>query len=229
MPGNVYCMKFNQLFRCFEVHHNRLERLEAARDCHLAIQLQHLRYTLDPAVAEWDRTLPSLKKLLRKESKISVKDKLALDEDINSLEGKHNKDQEFLTQRAKAGWLFDYYHQKLVDSDADLEFDIRNLSDVSDDESSTSERLKKYHKDWISMSTLPYSASEEDVTMQDGDSDNPAAVNSNRDPESLEIPNALSNSQDLMPPQCWGSFDEDEDTPQPVDLLPINNQTWTTQ
>ncbi len=38
--------------------------LEAARNRHLAIQMQHLHSTLDPIEAEKDGTLASLKKML---------------------------------------------------------------------------------------------------------------------------------------------------------------------
>jgi hypothetical protein len=96
--------------------------------------MQHLHYTLDPIEAEKDGTLASLKKLLGKEAKTTAKDKLILDRDIANLEGEHEEDTEYIEKQAKAGWLLDYFHQKIADSDeGESDFDIRNVSDVSDD------------------------------------------------------------------------------------------------
>ncbi len=56
-------LQLNQLFRSFEFHHNRLERLEAAHERQAAIQMKHLQITLDPIAAQQDGTLASLQEI----------------------------------------------------------------------------------------------------------------------------------------------------------------------
>ena len=129
-------LKLNELFRCFEVHHNRLERLEAARERHLAIQMHHLQITLDSNAARKDGTLESLKKMLQKETEILAQDSEALENDqVEAFEGDHDEDLEFLEKKEKAGRCVDHYQAKSENfEDEDSDFDIRYLSDVSDDE-----------------------------------------------------------------------------------------------
>ena len=74
-------LKLNELFCCFEFHHNRLERLEAARERHLAIQMHNLQITLDPNATRKDGTLDSLKEMLQKETEILAQDSEALEND----------------------------------------------------------------------------------------------------------------------------------------------------
>jgi hypothetical protein len=223
-------LKFNQLFRCFEVHHNRLERLEAARDRHLAIQLQHLHYTLDPVAAEQDGTLDSLKKLLRQESKVSVKDKHALAQDINALEGDHEEDKEFLVKQEKAGWLFDYYHDKLADSDEESEFDVRNLSDVSDDDSS----ISKTSESSLRESNLEPSSGDldtkEDVTMLEVITDQlPVDLTARTSLSSRTMNSNPENSKSPDTPESWETSEVEEEHPSLIDPLVTNTQqTWTT-
>jgi hypothetical protein len=222
-------LKLNQLFRCFEVHHNRLERLEEARDRHLAIQLQHLHYTLDPVAAEKDGTLTSLKKLLSKESKASVKDKAALKEDIIALEGEHEEDREFVEKEERAGWLFHYYHQKIVDSE-DEEFDIRNLSDVSDEETATSKTIIDHDLPVGASIQIQDTDTDEDVTMQDAITDHdPITQDESYNKTQERSVNTPVNQSPAAPTNSWYSSDEDGDENSlTFSFSPPVQPTWTT-
>ena len=221
-------LKLNQLFRCFEFHHNRMERLEAARERHLAIQMQHLHYTLDPVEAEKDGTLFSLKKLLGKEAKLTEKDKLTLDNDVAKLEGEHEEDKEYTEKQTKAGWLFDYFHQKIKeDKDEELDFDVSNVSDVSDNNSETSEESQaKIIASKREPSPIPHiddNCTIIDSIMQD-------VPNSNT--LSLSGVKTLAQNQLYQHTQAspsWGSSDEEEQDPDlSVKASPIPQQKWTT-
>ncbi len=65
--------KMNQLFSCFEFHHYRLERLEAAPEWQAAIQLQHNQ--LDTVAARRNGMLANLEKMVHQEIKKTAKHK----------------------------------------------------------------------------------------------------------------------------------------------------------
>ncbi len=91
--------------------------------------------TLDPIAAQQDRTLESLPKMLNKELRQTKNDKATLKkEQVAAFEGTHKDDIEFLERKNRAGCMYDYYHNKLYESDnKESDFDINYLSDFSDE------------------------------------------------------------------------------------------------
>ena len=223
-------LQLNQLFRCFEFHHNRLERLEAAQDRQVAIQLKHMQLTLDPEAAQKDGTLASLQKLINKELCYSTSDKDLLEKDRSrTFDDTHEEDQEFVARKHKAGWLYDYYHNKLVDQDNESEFDINNLSDVSNDKKSAS----------LPSEVCPLYEDTEKGNPRKPDEEMPDAKAT---PDFLTVSSQDSNEDQPVPsygqqafpknaslgeksrPKTWGSDDDDKGRSSP----PITQEWLTT-
>jgi hypothetical protein len=191
-------LQLNTLFRCFEFHHNRLERLEAAHERYIAIQTKHLQLTLDPIAAQNDGTFCSLQKMITSEI-TSVQDtKMSLEAERKAaFEGTHDEDRDFLDRKQKAYQLYDYFHEKLQRQD-DSEFDINHISDVSDDETIGS-------SDSHSVKHLDVEA--RDVTMTD------ASVVEGEDPTSSQQEGQITASPptdvpQTSRPQSWDSDEE---------------------
>ncbi len=73
--------------------------MEAARERHAAIQLQHTPLTLDPKSAQRNGTLAALQKLVNKEIQRSAADKQSLEEDRSkAFDWIHDDHQEFLVK-----------------------------------------------------------------------------------------------------------------------------------
>ncbi len=127
-------LQLNTLFCCFAFHHNRLERLEAANERQLEIQTKHLQLTLDPTTAQRNGTFDSLKQLLTQEIQNVRQGKDLLEKDRASVfESTHEEDQDFLERKHKASKLYDYFHAKIDKNNDASDFDIAQISDVSDD------------------------------------------------------------------------------------------------
>ncbi len=128
-------LKMNELCRCFSLDHNRIERLEAARERHAEKRLQHLQLTLDPIKAKQNGTLAKLEKLVSKEICRSASEKKALAVEFRHMEsGPHEEDMEFLDKQTKAEKLFKHFHRKLTDqNDDNSEFSVDTLSKIGED------------------------------------------------------------------------------------------------
>ena len=210
-------LKMNQLFRCFELHHNRLERLEAARERHAEIQLQHIQVTLNPAVAQRDGTLAKLEKMVEEEQKLLATDRKLLETDHHqAFAEKNEEDEEYQARQEAAGRMFDYFYHKLEEkSDADSDFDIENISEVSYEDRTEGEAYHEKNRD-ISQTG--------DVGAMDTTEDFNEIANQPNEVFQKEP----SNTKRDTAPSTWGS-DDDNDVPSHISSPPLTNPTqWTT-
>ncbi len=214
-------LQLNTLFRSFEMHHNCLERLEAAHERQVALQTQHLQLTLDPAKAQQDGTLHSLQKLIIEEFRQIKQDKLTLEQERSSVfDTPHAEDKEVLDRKQRAFKLYDYFHEKIYSTnEQDSEFNINHLSDVSNDETIGSvDSAAKNKEDQCSDKEMP------DTQTVSGN-----VLDTNRQ-SPIELPQEeqILSSASLAPshtpqPSTW---DSDEEWESPSQLL--TQEPWTT-
>jgi hypothetical protein len=218
-------LRINQLSRCFELHHNRLERLEAARDRHAEIQLQHIQFTLDPVSAQKNGTLAKLEKLITNEIRQASDDRRALEEDTNrSLDEPHEDDIEFLERQAVAGRLFDYFHKKIeTNNDADS-FNIDTISEVS---------YGEYNGDTLGGEKVETQTalSEDDAMETDTEGnqfqDTNPVTHQGTLPASINSEHHSPPTTPIQVPTSWGSEDEDDNPDHPYSS-PKPTSQWTT-
>jgi hypothetical protein len=231
-------LQLNTLFRCVELHHNRLERLEAANERQVEIQIKHLQITLDPVAAKRDGTFSSLKKLLMQEIHQAQQDKIMLEtERALVFEGTHAEDQDFINRKQNAGKLYDYFHAKIDETGDNSDFDIAQISDVSDDETTASQgsisgptKLGATKDEGTVDEEMPDAKGCEDGTDENCTDDTTRQDNfkawkkvSTETSGMLPLPpDDTHESRDI--PLSWDSDTEDED----VITQPTSEQQWTT-
>ena len=203
--------------------------MEAARERHAAIHLQHIQLTLDPESAQKNGTLVALQKLVNKEIRKSAADKQSLEEDRSkAFDGIHDDDQEFLVKQTHAGQRFDHFHQKLEAMDDDQsEFDIANLSEVSDtevmdqDSTTTASDTKLAGTEAYELNHLPKSID----TKQHSDSpiqlEAPQATT-----EDFLTPTKPKQKGKFQSPRPWASDDEEDQSMSSNQV--ITQPQWTT-
>ena len=222
-------IKMNQLFRCFELHHHRLERLEAARDRQAEIQLKHIQITLDPLAAKRNGTLASLERMLNNERRQAVEDRKALEEDrVKAMEGPHEEDSEFLEKQAMAGRLFDRFHRKLEEhkGEDDSSFNVDRLSDAGSEDSTmmTDTAAERDERDEEASNNY----NQEDSAMDTTESTiiNHHGTNRKDPPFAGKVAHEQANPPNKIPeiaPTTWDS-EEDESHQSP----PLPQPPWTT-
>jgi hypothetical protein len=223
-------LQLNTLFRCFELHHNRLERLEAANERQVAIQTKHLQLTLDPVAAQRDGTFSTLKKLLTQELHQARQDKILLETERAAVfEGTHEEDQDYIERKHTAGKLYDYFHAKINEKEDSSEFDIAQLSDVSDDETIASHDLttestgRDATPDQEIVDEAMPDATDSNNKNAEHSQDETAHQGTNKSPETTLNPPVITH-QTRETPLSWDSDIEDDE----VITQPTSEQQWTT-
>ena len=224
-------VRMNQLFRGFELHHNRLERLEAARERHTAIQIQHIQLTLDPVAAKNNGTLAKLEKLVNKEIQCAEEDRKALDEESrNPIDAPQDADIEFLERQAFAKRLYAHFHQKLEkrnDNDDDS-FNLDNISVTSLEDDESDQNLNKQdstHKEEESGDNDDKNETE----LTDSET-NEKKVNDRDNSITKDTPDSSQKiaTSPAKPSPSWASDDE-MDCHSPSETLSDKHQNqWTT-
>jgi hypothetical protein len=223
-------INMNKLFRYFELHHNRLERLEAARDRQAEIQLQHIQLTLDPLAAKRNGTLASLERMLNNERRQAAADRKALEEDrVKALEGPHEEDSEFLEKQAMAGRLFERFHRKLEEhkGEDDSSFNVDRLSDAGSEDSLmmtdlAAERDEEASNNYNQEESVMDTQETKEVANHNASNQKGQPIAGNVEHESVKLPTKIPETA----PTTWDS-DEDEfnvahQSP------PLTQPPWTT-
>ena len=134
--------------------------------------------------------------------------------------------------------MFDYYHNNLVESDDDdnSDFDIRNLSDVSDDDTSISKETPTLNK--FPPISPPRQHSPGNTVIENEDEDMTDAGQDTATSPFLEEEEKTtleqydndvnSTQQDPNPRPSWGSDDNDEQRIKYQSPTSENTLTWTT-
>ena len=225
-------VRMNQLFRGFELHHNRLERLEAARERQMAIQIQHIQLTLDPAAAKDNGTLAKLEKLVNKEIKCAEEDRKALaEENRYPIDAPQDADIEFLERQEFAKRLYVHFHQKLEkrhDNDDDS-FNLDNISVTSIEEEETDKNLSNQEL----IHTEAEQGDKEDKIETDSSYDEFSETKTNVQAKSstkVTPVNSSSHTNPAIPVKSspsWASDDEMDCQSPSKTCVDLQNQ-WTT-
>ncbi len=219
-------LKMNQLFWCFELHHNRLERLEAARERHVAIQLQHIQLTLDPAAAQQNGTQKTLEKMVNREISRTAEDKKVFENNYHRTFESSNEDEtEFLDRQAAAGRMLEFYNSKLEDtSTEEFDFNLDNFSEVSNEEMHlrTGESEENSAQEGTNDNNAMEIASQDDALdkhhHQDSLSPSTQQRETNADPSFVKSTNGA--------PDSWDSDEDDKDFPHSSNFIPKTPPQW---